>query len=274
MLGGVRPLAMTLAVVSGGILVLLVLLWVGQRSLIYLPGGAVPSTDAVLPGATEVVLRTDDGLELGAWHLAAPDGAHTVLVAPGNAGNRAARAPLAQGLRERGLGVLLLDYRGYGGNPGRPTEDGLARDVRAARRHLVEEAGVADRDLVYYGESIGAAVAVELAVEHPPAGLLLRSPFTSLADAAAVHYPILPVGLLLRDRFEVVEHVAEVDVPTVVVLGTADRIIPPEQSRRVAEAAAGPVRVVEVEGADHNDLVLLGGDELLDAVAALSEAAR
>jgi uncharacterized protein len=265
-----RTVVVTGAVAAGAVVVVLVLLWFAQRSLIYLPGGPVPAVDEVLPGAAEITLATDDGLELGAWLLAAPDGGSTVLVAPGNAGNRAARASLAASLHERGLGVLLLDYRGYGGNPGSPTEDGLARDVRAARRHLVEDAGVDPDRLIYFGESIGAAVVAELAVEHPPAGLVLRSPFSSLADVAGVHYPILPAGLLLRDRFEVAEHVARVNVPTVVVLGTADRIVPPSQSRAVASAAAGPVHLVEVEGADHNDRSLLDGEELLDAVTVLS----
>jgi uncharacterized protein len=255
---------------AGGVVALLGLLWAVQRSLIFLPSGSVPAVERVLPGAQEVALTTEDGLELLAWHLEASSDRATVLVAPGNAGNRAARAPLARALHTHGLGVLLLDYRGYGGNPGTPTEEGLARDARAARRYLVQRAGVDEQELIYLGESIGAAVVAELAVEHPPAGLMLRSPFSSLADAASVHYPILPVSLLLRDRFEVVEHVAAVPVPTVVVLGTADRIIPPDQSRAVAAAAAGKARVVEVDGAGHNDRALLDGEALIDAVLSLT----
>ena len=98
--------------------------------------------------------------------------------------------------------MLLFDYRGYGGNPGSPSERGLARDVRAAHRFLVCDAGQyrATR-LLYYGESLGAAVVVELATEHPPAGLVLRWPFVDLAAAGHVHYPFLPVRTLLRDRF-------------------------------------------------------------------------
>ena len=93
-----------------------------------------------------------------------------------------------------GFGVLLFDYRGYGGNPGSPTESGLALDVRAAFRFLVEEAGVPPQRLLYYGESLGAAVVTELATEHPPAGLLLRSPFVDLAAVGQVHYPFLRSG--------------------------------------------------------------------------------
>jgi alpha-beta hydrolase superfamily lysophospholipase len=262
--------------VSGVVVLVLVLvtglLWGFQRRLIYLPdAGPVGPADAVLPGARDVVLRTSDGLELGAWYLPgrAPV-AGTVLVANGNGGHRGFRAPLARALSDAGLAVLLFDYRGYAGNPGSPTEEGLAIDVRAARDHLVDELGVPPGRLLYFGESLGAAVVTELATEHPPAGLLLRSPFVDLASIAAVHYPVVPVRALLRDRFPVAEHVARVDVPTTVVYGSADSIVPPEQSRAVAEAAGQLHRLVEVPGADHNDRVLLDGDALVKAVLELA----
>jgi uncharacterized protein len=169
--------------------------------------------------------------------------------------------------------VLLFDYRGYGGNPGSPSEEGLALDVRAARDFLIEAGVPADR-LLYFGESLGAAVVTELATEHPPAGLVLRSPFVDLAAVGSVHYPFLPVRALLRDRYRVAEQVADVRVPTTVVLGTRDSIVPPEQSRAVADAAAQLHRLVEVRGADHNDLALLDGDEVVDAVVELAERVR
>jgi fermentation-respiration switch protein FrsA (DUF1100 family) len=248
------------------------LLWGFQRKLIYLPeAGPVGPADAVLPGARDVVLRTADGLELGAWYVPGrtPD-AVTVLVANGNGGHRGGRAPLARALSDAGLAVLLFDYRGYGGNPGSPSEDGLALDVRAARDHLVDEVGVRPDRLLYFGESLGAAVVTELATEYPPAGLILRSPFVDLASVAAVHYPVLPARALLRDRFPVAERIARVDVPTTVVYGDADSIVPPDQSRAVADAAAQLHRVVVVPGADHNDRVLLDGDALVDAVLELA----
>jgi hypothetical protein len=245
-----------------------------QRALIYYPGPTrAPAAATVLPGARDAVLETSDGLRLGAWLVApaAPALGATVLVANGNAGDRSARAPLAYTLARRGLQVLLFDYRGYSGNRGRPSESGLARDVRAARRFLLEEAGVPGDRLLYFGESLGAAVVAELATEHPPAALALRSPFADLASVGRVHYPFLPVGTLLLDRYPVAEHVARVNVPTVVVYGTDDRIVPPEQSLAVAAAAAGPARVVAVEGADHNDPELCDGPPLIAAVAALAD---
>jgi len=202
------------------IALLLVLIWGLQRRLIYLPAGTVVSPAAAgLHGARDVVLETSDGLKLGAWFVpaAAPSRGMAVLVANGNAGNRAGRAPLARALSERGLAVLLFDYRGYGSNPGSPSERGLARDVRAAHRFLVHDAGVPDDRLLYYGESLGAAVVVELATEHPPAGLVLRSPFVDLAAVGQVHYPFLPLRILLRDRFPLLDQLAAVKSPVTVV---------------------------------------------------------
>jgi hypothetical protein len=234
-----------------------------QRRLIYFPFSAqLPRAEALVAGAREVTLRTVDGLALGAWLVEAgePDRGVAVLVANGNAGNRSLRAPLAHALARAGLAVLLFDYRGYGGNPGRPSERGLARDVRAAHRFLLEEAEVAPARLLYYGESLGAAVVTELATEQPPAGLVLRSPFVDLASVGRVHYRFLPVRTLLRDRYPLADQLARVQAPTTVVYGSRDSIVPPEQSRAVAAAAAGETRVVEIAGADHNDLALLEGE--------------
>lgn len=259
-----------LATVVVVVVVVLALAYLFQRRLVYLPsGGPVPRAGEVLPGARDVELRTTDGLTLGAWYVPArgTDTGVNVLVAAGNAGHRAMRAPLAAALRDRGLSVLLFDYRGYGGNPGDPTEEGLALDVRAARQHLVDQG--ADK-ILYFGESLGAAVVAELATEHPPCGMLLRSPFSALADVAAEHYPFLPVRLLLKDRFPVVEHVGRTSTPITVVYGSADSIVPGMQSRAVAEAAAGPVTTVEVAGVDHNDAQLLDGPRLVDATARLA----
>jgi uncharacterized protein len=272
--GTVRRVVELAAITTVVVLVVLAAFWAFQRRLIYLPSRAqVPPAATVLSGARDVELRTSDGLELGAWHLPAPAdlNAFTVLVANGNAGDRSLRAPLASALATRGFGVLLFDYRGYGGNPGSPSEDGLARDVRAAYEFLVDEAAVPTDRLLYFGESLGAAVVAELATEHPPAGLVLRSPFADLASVGRIHYPFLPVGTLLKDRFPVAEYVSQLTVPITVVYGTSDSIVPPEHSKRSVAAARGPTRIIAIEGADHNDLALLNGDPLIRAVVDLAE---
>jgi fermentation-respiration switch protein FrsA (DUF1100 family) len=261
-------------IISAVVVLMLALVWAFQRSLIYLPATRpVAPASAVIPGARDVELHTSDGLVLGAWLVPAEKPARniTVLVANGNAGDRSLRAPLARALAAEGMGVLLFDYRGYGGNPGDPSESGLARDVRAAHQFLVGEVGVPANRILYYGESLGAAVVTELAAEHPPAGLVLRSPFVDLASVGQIHYPFLPVKTLLRDRFELTTHLAEVEAPVTVVYGSHDSIIPPAQSRAAADAAPHLWRLVEVPGANHNDPALLDGAALTNAVEDLAD---
>ena len=239
-------------------------MWAGQRRLIYFPDENAPSIEVMGPGWEEVAYQTGDGLTLGAWYRAPSPGQSVVLVFNGNAGNRADRASIGLGLTSAGLGVLLTDYRGYGGNPGDPSEDGLAADARAAA------AFVGDREpgapVVYFGESLGSAVAVELAVAEPPAALILRSPFTSMAAIGRVHYSWLPVGAILKDRYPSDERIGEVEVPTLVVASDADSIVPIDQSRAIYEAAPGPKHLVVVPGADHNDPNLVSGPEVIDEV--------
>jgi len=256
------------------IVVLVGVLTLFQRRLIYLSGsGQVPPVADALPGAAEWKLQTDDGLELTAWFVAADsarqDGT-TVLVAPGNAGNRADRAPLASALVDAGFDVLLLDYRGYGGNPGSPTEAGLGLDVRAAYEALRQHGVSADRILLF-GESLGAAVVTELAIDMPAAGLVLRSPFADLASVAADAYPLLPVRWLLWDDFPLLDRISAVRMPVAVVYGTADSIVDPEQSRRVAEAVRDNVATMSVDGADHNDAALNFGPQIVAAVQAVAD---
>lgn len=243
------------------------LIWVFQRQLVYFP-----ATDQPRPPADvdEVSFVTDDGLELSAWFVPARSSpaTATVVVFPGNAGHREARLPLARALTDRGLATLLVDYRGYGGNPASPTEAGLAADARAAVAYLETRPDVDSDRLVYFGESLGAGVAVSLAVTDPPSVLVLRSPFTSLADVGAHHYPWLPVSVLARDRYASIETIEQIDTPVLVVAGSADRIVPPAQSRRLHDAVPGTKRLLVIDGAGHNDFALLAGDELVDATVA------
>ncbi|GAA4412856.1 alpha/beta hydrolase [Fodinibacter luteus] len=262
-----------------GLLVVLLLggtvvamLWALQRQLVYFPDRTrVPPAGEVVAGARDVTLRTADGLELGAWFVPATgpvDTGMAVLLAPGNGGNRAGRAGFAEELGRRGLAVLLMDYRGYGGNPGRPSEDGLAADADAAARALVE-LGYPPHRTILFGESLGTGVVAALQARHPPAGVVLRSPFTDLADVGSHHYPWMPVRALLRDRFPVVAHLATSEVPVTVVYGDRDSVVPTALSARVADEAPSLVERVVVGGADHNDDVMFGAP-VADAVARLA----
>jgi len=248
------------------------MLWALQRQLIYFPDARpVPPAADVIAGARDVTLHTADGLELGAWFVPAAGPADTgmaVLVAPGNGGNRGGRADFAQELSRRGLAVLLMDYRGYGGNPGDPGEDGLAADADAAAEALQGLGYPAQRTL-YFGESLGTGVVAALHARHPAAGLVLRSPFTELADVGAHHYPWLPVRALLRDRFPVVQHLATSDAPVTVIYGDRDSVVPSALSARVADQAPSLAERVVLAGADHNDPVMFG-PRVATAVARLA----
>ena len=264
-----------LLVVAAVLAASLGLLWAFQRRLIYLPSpGPVPPAATVLPGAEDVSFTTADGLRLGGWFIPgavdspAPPHPWAVLVCNGNGGDRSMRAALAAALSRMGLAVLLFDYRGYGGNPGSPSEEGLAADARAALGYLAGRPEVDPRRVVYLGESLGAAVALRLAVERPPAALVLRSPFASLAEVGRRHYPFLPVSLLLRDRYDSAARVGRLTAPLLVVAGGRDRIVPASHSRRLFAAAPRPKRLVVLDGADHNDHDLLAGPRLMEELSA------
>lgn len=252
---------MTLVVV----LALVALVWSQQRRLIYFPFGAVPKPEEVgLRGAEAVSFSTVDGLTLSGWFVDRSDNPDfTVIVFNGNAGNRAFRAPLADALARDNLAVLLFDYRGFGGNPGSPTQEGLERDARAAREYVVTRAGVDPQRLVYFGESLGTAIATDLAVDEPPAALILRSPFTSMTDVGRYHYPFLPVRWLLRDRYATIEQIRRVKSPVMVIAGDSDRIVPLASSRQVYDAANQPKSLLVIRGADHNDAALSAGPEMI-----------
>lgn len=264
----IRRVTFVLTFVAVIALAVLTLVWYGQRRLMYFPDTRLPSVDrAGLAGAEAVTFVTADGQRLGAWFVAGsgPPPHPTVIVFNGNAGHRGYRAPVAAALQRHGLNVLLTDYRGYGGNPGEPTEEGLAADARAARAFVRSRPDVDQSRVVYFGESLGAAVALRLAVDDPPSALVLRSPFASMVLVGQYHYPMLPVRLLLRDRFPSIDRAPQLGSPVLVIAGTRDTIIPIDHSRLLYDAVLAPKRFVEI-AADHNDEALLNGDEMIQAI--------
>ena len=245
------------------------LVFLAQRSFIYFPEGQVPSPGSLgLRSAEIVTFTTDDDLDLEAWFVPArePSAARTIIVFNGNAGNRAARVHLAATFAEYGWSTLLVDYRGYGGNPGLPSEGGLERDARAALKYVLSRPDVDPARIVYFGESLGAAVAVRLALHHPPAALILRSPFSSMTAMGTRHYPFLPVRWLLRDRFASIDRIGHIRSPVLVIAGDSDAIVPLADSQLLFDAANEPKQLVIIPDADHNDEALFGGAEMMAAI--------
>lgn len=248
-------------------------LFVIQRSLTYFPDTSPPSLKrGGVPDMEAVTLRTADGLELLSWYKAAAPGQPTMAFFQGNAGNIEMRGFKVRPFLDQGIGMLLVGYRGYGGNAGKPSETGLYADGRAALEFLSERK-VERRRIVLYGESLGTGVAVHLAREavadEPVGGLVLEAPFTALGDVAQHHYFSLPARWLVRDRFESAAKIADVRAPVLIVHGEEDGVVPVKFGRRLFDAALEPKRGLWIEGYGHNDLYV--SPVALDVMAFLRE---
>ncbi len=248
--------------------VLGIVLFVRQDALGFQPDPEVTPIADALPEGHEIEIMTEDGLALRSWFVAAhgDEPGPAVLVLHGNASNRSHAAPFARHLARAGYAVLVPDYRGYGGNAGQPSEHGLLADARAALNWLRTNGEIDPARIAYFGESLGTAVAVALAVEQPPAALVLRSPFTSIPDVAWDRYPIYPYRLLVRNRFDTLSRISRVDAPVLVAVGARDDLVPPEQSRLVFDRAGRPERYLELDGADHYSPELSTGGRFIEPV--------
>ena len=216
----------------------------------------------------DVVFETRDGETLHAWWFRTHDESlGHVLLLHGNAGNIGDRLLHAQLLTEAGLDVFSFDYRGYGRSTGSPSEEGTYNDARAAVLALARQEGVDTKRLLYLGESLGGGVAVALALEAPPRGLILLSTFTSVRDMGRVHYPIIPTSLV-PDAYPTLRRIRELECPVLVMHGDRDDIVPVEQGRALFEAAPEPKRLHLFPGAGHNDLLNRAGREWAETIAA------
>ena len=245
-------------------------LFLGQRRLLYLPDRTPPDLAlARLHGMAPAELATDDGLSLLAWYAPARGpGKATLVYFHGNAGHIGHRAGKVRPYLDAGHGVLLVSWRGYGGNDGSPTEDGLYRDGRAAFAFL-DGLGVAPETTVAYGESLGSGVAVQMARERRVGGVVLESPYTSIASLAAHHYWYLPAVWLVRDRFDSLSKIGGIDAPLLVLHGERDRVVPVGFGRALFAAAREPKTWRGLAQAGHD---LYGPDAAEAVLAFLSEA--
>jgi len=243
-------------------------LYLVQRELIYHPTRSLPSPDiSGVPEMTVVRLTTEDGITLTSWYSPAEEGQPTIIYFQGNGGNIAGRASKVRPYLDAGFGVLLAGYRGYGENPGRPSEQGLYADGRAHLAFLANQ-NIAPRHWVMYGESLGSGVAVQLAFERAndaqrQAGgsvgaVVLEAPFSSLADAAQTHYPYIPARYLVKDRFDSIAKIDKIRSPLFVVNGDQDGVIPAAQGRRLFNAAKEPKESRWISGGGHNNLYDFG----------------
>jgi len=226
-----------------------------QRSLLYFPPQDRPHlASAAVPGLQEVTTVTEDGLELMHWYRPpAAENGPVVVVFHGNAGQIGYLVPKYRPLLAAGFGLFLAEYRGYAGNPGEPTEEGLTADGASVMAYLAAKQVSLDR-IILYGESLGAGVAIKLAAGRPLAGLVLEAPPGSIADIAQAHYWYVPAKWLMKDKWNVVGLMARVSAPLLLMHGEADRVVPVRFGRRVYQAANGEKEALFVPKAGHNNL--------------------
>jgi hypothetical protein len=238
-------------------LAVVALMYFAQRSLMYFPETLrTAPAQAGLPEAEEVVLDTADGERVIVWHIAPRGDEPVVLYFHGNGGALRYRADRFRELTQDGTGLVALSYRGYAGSSGRPSEDGLIEDARAAYAFAAQRYPAAR--LVVWGESLGSGVAVaiaaEKAAERKVVRLVLEAPFASAVSIAALAYPFVPVRFLMKDQFRSDLRIRNVKVPVLIVHGDRDAVVPIEAGERLYSLIEGPKRFLRVRGGGHEDL--------------------
>lgn len=230
-----------------------IVLYATQRSLMYFPDTAhTTPAQAGLPQAEEVPLVAADGVHISAWHVAAKDGKPVILYFHGNGGSLHYHVERFKKLIGDGIGLVALEYRGYGGNPGSPSERGLIADAEAA--YAFAAAHYPAKQIVPWGESLGSGVAVALAAEKPVGRVILEAPFTSAAAVAAQHYWYMPVRLLMKDQFRSDARIAKVKAPLLILHGVHDHVVPYTMGDRLFALANEPKHIVRFLDGDHENL--------------------
>jgi fermentation-respiration switch protein FrsA (DUF1100 family) len=215
----------------------------------------------------DVFVTSEDGVKLHGWFVPCPGADITLLILHGNAGNIGHRLPWLEILHELGVNIWIIDYRGYGRSEGKPFEKGLYRDAMAAYLWWAHEQGASGKKLVLLGESLGGAVAVNLAASVPVAGIILQSTFTSARDVAKTVFPLGLLRPLVGVRFDSESNIARIHCPKLIIHGDRDEIVPYNLGRKLFEAATEPKQFYQVVGAGHNDLIWAAGPEYAKRIA-------
>ena len=264
---GQRVLRIAVCLAAAYVLLVGITMFFEER-LIFVPS-RYPSGDWHPVGiqCEDVALTTQDGVRLHGWYCSVLHPRCVFLMFHGNAGNITHRVDrITTWQRLLNVSVFVFDYRGYGRSAGDPNEPGVYSDARAAYRWLTVDKGIAPDDVVFFGESLGAAVALQLATEVPLRALIFESPFTSAVEMGQRAFPWLPVRWIMRNRFASIEKVGRYHGPLLIVHGTHDTLIPFAMGQALFARANEPKRFYPVVGADHNDVALTGGRLYMQAI--------
>lgn len=241
---------------------------------IYYPEARLEGTPADFGLAHEDArFAAPDGVRLHGWWVPGRR-PQTMIWFHGNAGNISHRLHNLRQLHDQvGINVLLFDYRGYGQSEGEPSEAGLYADARAALAYVTSRGDVDPALVVYFGRSLGSAIAVELARAHPPRGLILETPFTSVREMSSRLLPG-PLALVVPSMFDNLAKVKELHCPKLFIHGDRDEIVPYEQGRKLYEAAPPPKGFFTIRGAGHNDTYLVGGERYFRRIETFLDSLR
>jgi len=246
-----------------------------EKRLIFFPD---KSNDSTTPDAygieyDDVTFRTEDGLNLNGWFVSGKksspdDNLHTLLWFHGNAGNINRRLDNIKMLHDRvPVNVFIIDYRQFGKSEGKVSEQGTYLDAKAALSYLHSRKDINNEKIIFFGRSLGSAVAVDLAVKEKCCALVLETPFTSIKEMGQTLYPFLSISLhFLRTKYDSLSKIKQIKVPTLIMHGDKDELVPFEQGRKLYEHANEPKEFYTIPGAMHNDTHIVGGEEYFDVI--------
>ena len=222
-----------------------------QRNLLYHPGENNYFGDQLTVSIEKVKIKTKDNIELISWyHRKNSNNYKTILFLHGNAGSLENRIHKINHFKHMNVNFLLISWRGFSGNEGKPTEEGLYQDARSAVAWLKSK-GIEEKEIILYGESLGTAISIEIAQNKKFAGVILESPFTSMINMGKKYYPFFPVSFLLKDKYESDKKINKILIPVLIIHGKVDKIVPFKMGKKIYELANHPKFFYSIEYGDH-----------------------